>query len=154
VAKKNNKKNIKVAAGYSDQEQVISALMAYSPEEFEDFILDLLYEVGYGVSYDSVKKNNSKTRDNGIDGYIELDPLGIEKLYVQSKRWGNPIRSQQVHDFSGAFDAEGGHKGILVTPSYFTPDAYKTSKKIKNKFLKLLDGNEPARLILSKNTKY
>ncbi|MEB2630669.1 winged helix-turn-helix domain-containing protein [Peribacillus frigoritolerans] len=122
---------------------------------FEDSMLEFLFHIGYGVSKNSIKQNIIKTHDGGLDGYIELDTLGVDKIYIQAKRWDRePVRSQQIRDFSGAIDTQGGNKGIFITTSRFTPEARKCNEAIKNKSMRLIDGNELVKLMIESNFRF
>lgn len=122
---------------------------------FEDSMLDFLFWIGYGTSQHSLKKNIKKSSDGGLDGFIELDPLGVDKLYIQAKHWDikYPIRDKHIREFSGAIDAIGGNKGIFITTSRFTTSAITCSKSIKNKSIRLIDGKELVDLMSKYNFK-
>ncbi|QHE63099.1 hypothetical protein FHE72_20380 [Rossellomorea vietnamensis] len=142
--------------GESDSEEKILSIINKLTETdfflFEDILLDFLFHIGYGCAKENLKKNIKKTKDGGLDGYIELDPLGTDRLYIQGKRWrDNPIRDKHIRDFSGALDTVGGTKGLFITTSRFTKEAKECNEKIKNKNITLIDGRKLATLILKYN---
>ncbi|HFR4168438.1 TPA: restriction endonuclease [Bacillus cereus] len=78
-----------------------------------------------------------------MDGHIELDVLGVDKIYIQAKRWGKTsVGIDNIQRFSGSIDTKGGNKGIFITTSTFTSDARTCSELINNKFIRLIDGQE------------
>ncbi|PEW48225.1 hypothetical protein COJ17_09540 [Bacillus thuringiensis] len=124
-------------------EQLLNRLKAMDFYLFEDLMMDFLLEMGYGISKTSLKKNIKKTRDWGLDGHIELDVLGVDKIYIQAKRWGDTsVGIEYIQRFSGSIDTKGGNKGIFITTSTFTADARTCSELINNKFIRLIDGQE------------
>lgn len=138
-----------------ESEQLLNKLKAIDFHLFEDLMLDFLFEIGYGISKKNLKKNIRKTRDWGLDGYIELDILGVDKIYIQAKRWGRTsVGIEYVQRFSGSIDAKGGNKGIFITTSTFTGDAEKCNKQIKNKSIRLIDGQELVKLMMDFNFKF
>ena len=83
-----------------------------------------------------------------IDGVINQDPLGLEKVYIQAKRWANQVGEPEVRNFSGSLDARGASKGVFITTSNFSGTARQTAETISagSKFIRLIDGSELARL--------
>ncbi|OSX88001.1 restriction endonuclease [Bacillus mycoides] len=124
-------------------EKLLNRLKEIDFNLFEDLMLDFLFEMGYGISKASLKKNIKKTRDWGLDGHVELDVLGVDKIYIQAKRWRKTsVGIDYIQRFSGSIDTKGGNKGIFVTTSTFTSDARTCSELINNKFIRLIDGQE------------
>ena len=115
------------------------------PQQFEHTVLDLLENMGYGHA-----RHVGRTGDGDIDGIIDQDTLGLDRLYVQAKRWTNPVGEPEIRNFSGSLDAHGANRGILITTSDFTDTARKTAKTISigNKHIRLVNGHELAHLIL------
>ena len=89
-----------------------------------------------------------KTGDGGIDGIINEDPLGLEKIYLQAKRYApeNKINIDQIRSFAGSLDERRARKGIFVTTSSFVSSAYDYAEK-SPKSLVLIDGDELTRLM-------
>ena len=115
------------------------------PQHFEHTVLDLLENMGYGHA-----RHVGRTGDGDIDGIIDQDTLGLDRLYVQAKRWTNPVGEPEIRNFSGSLDAHGATRGILITTSDFTDTARKTAKTISigTKHIRLVNGHELAHLIL------
>lgn len=113
--------------------------------QFEDIVLDLLIKLGYGGSKDTAKQNTTRTSDGGIDGIINADRLGLNKIFVQAKRWKDTVIGRpEVQKFAGALDGFGGNNGIFITTSFFSKDAIKYVGLLPNKNIVLIDGKELA----------
>jgi restriction system protein len=108
------------------------------PEFFEQLVLDLFHAMGYGTSRADVQRVGG-SGDEGIDGIISLDRLGLEKVYVQAKRWKNTVGSPEVQAFMGALQLQSASKGVLITTSAFTRDARDASAKARGSIV-LVDG--------------
>ena len=123
----------------------IDTLHHLPPQQFEHTVLDLLENMGYGHA-----RQVGRTGDGDIDGIIDQDTLGLDRLYVQAKRWTNPVGESEIRNFSGSLDAHGATRGILVTTSDFTDTARKTAKTISigTKHIRLVNGHELAHLML------
>lgn len=102
--------------------ELVEALSHISPEHFEDIVLDVLYKMGYGKSTTDLARVGGPG-DAGIDGVISLDRLGLEKVYVQAKRWQSPVGRPEVQAFYGALAGQKATKGVFITTSTFTPQA-------------------------------
>ena len=115
------------------------------PDQFEHTVLDLLENMGYGHA-----RHVGRTGDGDIDGIIDQDTLGLDRLYVQAKRWTNQVGEPEIRNFSGSLDAHGATRGILITTSDFTDTARKTAKTISigTKHIRLVNGHELAHLML------
>ena len=88
--------------------------------------------------------------DGGIDGIIDQDPLGLERIYIQAKRWANPIGEPEIRNFAGSLDAKGAAKGVFITNSTFSSTAKRTAETISagTKFIRLIDGRKLAELMI------
>ena len=119
---------------------------SYSHQNFELLVLDLLRRMGYGEP-----QHTGKSGDGGIDGIINQDALGLEKVYVQAKRWANQVGEPEIRNFSGSLDPYGATKGVFITTSTFSSTARQTAQNISagNKFIRLVDGPELARLMIA-----
>src|SRR4029079_19291434 len=100
----------------------LEALRQVSPTFFETIVLDLLHRMGYGGSRADLMRVGG-VGDGGIDGVISLDKLGLEKVYVQAKRWQNTVGRPDVQGFYGALAGQRATKGVFITTSSFTPQA-------------------------------
>ena len=126
-------------------EELLESLSEVSPDNFEQLILDLLEAMGYGKG-DRVGGSG----DGGIDGIIDQDALGLEKVYIQAKRWQTQVGEPEIRNFSGSLDARGASKGVFVTTSSFSRTARQTAGIISagSKFIRLIDGRELANLMI------
>ena len=131
-----------------NQTDILDTLIHLQPDHFEQTVLDLLEAIGYGRGH-----HLGRTGDGGIDGIIDLDHLGIDKLYVQAKRWTNPVGEPEIRNFSGSLDPHGATRGLFITTSDFTDTARRTARTISAgyKHIRLVDGEELAQLMISQN---
>lgn len=131
-------------------EELLENVLDAKPSYFEDIVLDVLLAMGYGGSREDAGIALGKPGDEGIDGVIKEDRLGLESIYIQAKRWKKPIGRPQVQSFVGSLEGLGATKGILITTSYFTGQAIDYVKKIQKKVV-LVDGNYLAKLMIEHN---
>ena len=108
------------------------------PEFFESLVLDLLHAMGYGTSRTDLQRVGG-SGDGGIDGIISLDRLGLEKVYVQAKRWKNPVGSPEIQTFMGALQLQSASKGVFITTSVYTKDARASADRARGTIV-LVDG--------------
>jgi restriction system protein len=108
------------------------------PAFFEQLVLDLLHAMGYGTNRSDLKRVGG-SGDGGIDGIISLDRLGLEKVYVQAKRWKNNVGSPEIQGFMGALQLQGASKGVFITTSAFTREAREAATKARGSIV-LIDG--------------
>lgn len=127
---------------------LLGRLRDSEPAFFEAVIVDLLLKMGYGYG-DASGNVLGRSGDDGVDGVINLDRLGVDQVYVQAKRYGaaNPIGSGAIRDFYGALGLKDVTKGIFVTTSTFSPSARSTAEKLGARLV-LIDGPELARLMV------
>ncbi len=116
------------------------------PEFFEQLVLDLLHAIGYGTSRSDLQRVGG-SGDGGIDGIISLDRLGLEKVYIQAKRWKNAVGSPQIQGFMGALQLQGASKGVFITTSAFTKDALQAAGKSRGSIV-LVDGEQLSALMM------
>ena len=114
-----------------------------SPQFFETLVVDLLVAMGYGGSRDDAGLAVGKSGDGGIDGIIKEDRLGLDFVFLQAKRWENPVGRPIVQGFAGSLDGERARKGVLITTSRFTPDAEAYVQRIEKRIV-LIDGEQLA----------
>lgn len=117
---------------------------------FERLVIDLLIGMGYGGSRSDAKKHLGKSGDGGVDGVINEDKLGLDVLYIQAKRYNDPITISQVRDFAGALLAKKARKGVFVTTSTFPKSAVDFVSQIEPKVV-LIDGQRLAQLMIDYN---
>ena len=116
------------------------------PEFFEQLVLDLLHAMGYGTSRSDLQRVGG-SGDGGIDGIISLDRLGLEKVYVQAKRWKNAVGSPEIQGFMGALQLQSANKGVFITTSAFTREAKQAAIKARGSIV-LVDGEQLATLMM------
>ncbi len=119
------------------------------PAFFEKLVVDLLVKMGYGGSIKDAGKAIGKTNDEGIDGTIKEDKLGLDIIYVQAKRWqtGNVVGRPEIQKFVGALAGQGAKKGIFITTSSFSKEAIEYTPKNETKIV-LIDGEKLAQLMI------
>lgn len=118
-----------------------------SPSFFEMLVIDLLVAMGYGGSRREAGKITGKSGDEGIDGVINEDRLGLDVIYVQAKRWEGLVGRPEIQKFAGALLGKRAKKGIFITTSGFTKEAVTYSASIESKLV-LIDGNQLAQLMI------
>ena len=132
-------------------EELLQQVKSQSPKFFEHLVVELLVKMGYGGQYDDGAFVTQQTRDEGIDGIIKEDKLGLDKIYVQAKRWDTgTIGRKEIQGFVGALSGQGASKGVFITTSTFTKDAreFRPQNNIK---IVLIDGIELARFMIEYN---
>ena len=117
---------------------------------FERIVVDLLTKMGYGGSRQDAGKVVGKSGDNGIDGVINEDKLGLDIVYIQAKKYSDPITISQVRDFAGALLAKKARKGVFITTSTFPKSAEEFVAQIEPKVI-LIDGQRLAQLMIEYN---
>jgi restriction system protein len=115
-------------------------------------VVELLVKMGYGGSIADAGKAVGKSGDEGIDGTIKEDKLGLDIIYIQAKRWqpGNVVGRPEIHKFVGALAGQGAKKGIFITTSSFTKDAIEYVPRNETKIV-LIDGVQLAQLMIDYN---
>jgi restriction system protein len=118
-----------------------------SPSFFEKLVVDLLVRMGYGGSRRDAGAAIGASGDEGIDGIIKEDKLGLDVVYVQAKKWANSVGRPEIQKFAGALQGQRARKGIFITTSTFTQGAREYVLKIESKII-LIDGEELANLMI------
>jgi len=133
-------------------DELISKVLKLTPAFFEHLVVELLVKMGYGGSIADAGKAIGKSGDEGIDGTIKEDRLGLDIIYIQAKRWqqGNVVGRPEIQKFVGALAGQGAKKGIFITTSSFTKDALEYVPKNETKIV-LLDGVQLAQLMIDYN---
>jgi restriction system protein len=126
-------------------EDLLETIGQGSPKFFETLVLDLIHAMGYGASRTDLQ-HVGRSGDGGIDGIISLDRLGLEKIFVQAKRWQNPVGPEAVQAFYGALEGRRASKGVFITTSNFTPGAVEFARLVEK--IVLIDGNRLAELMM------
>ncbi|MBN8087680.1 restriction endonuclease [Vibrio vulnificus] len=132
--------------------EILSRTRKVSPAFFEQLLIDLLLAMGYGGTGEGMAHTLGKSGDNGVDGVINQDPLGVDQIYIQAKRYadGANISSSNIRDFFGALNLKKAQKGIFITTSDFTHSAVQTAKDLGMRIV-LINGKELAKLMLRYN---
>jgi len=120
-------------------DEVLERLKKGSPEFFERVVVDLLVAMGYGGSRKDAGMAIGRSGDEGIDGVINEDKLGLDVVYLQAKRWQNPVGRPVVQAFAGSLDGQKARKGVLITTSQFTDEAKEYAGRIEKRIV-LIDG--------------
>ncbi len=114
---------------------------------FEKLVIDLLLIMGYGGSKKEAAELRGKTGDEGIDGIINEDRLGLDVIYIQAKKWETTIGRPEIQKFVGALAGQGAKKGVFITTSKFSADASAYLPKNETKVI-LIDGNRLVELMI------
>ncbi|MFN8185215.1 MAG: restriction endonuclease [Candidatus Nanopelagicales bacterium] len=127
---------------------ILRAALALSATGFEDLVIRLLEKMGYGRA-GSVERTSS-SGDAGVDGIISQDPLGLDRIYVQAKRYAEDraIDRPRIHEFAGALLGKQGDRGVYITTSRFTDGARREAERI-NARIELIDGARLAELLVA-----
>jgi restriction system protein len=128
-------------------EQLRTRLAACSPAFFERLVVDLLVAMGYGGSRMDAGEVVGGSGDGGIDGIIKEDKLGLDVVYLQAKRWRDPVSRPTVQAFAGSLDMHRARKGVFITTSTFTADARDFVTRIEKRIV-LIDGVQLAELMI------
>jgi restriction system protein len=131
-------------------EELISKVKDSSPSFFEVLVIDLLVRMGYGGSKKDAGQAVGRSGDEGIDGIIKEDKLGLDAIYIQAKKWENNISRPEVQKFAGALQGKRAKKGIFITTSSFTKEAEQFASSIDNKII-LINGERLAELMIEHN---
>lgn len=132
--------------------ELLEKIKAESPAFFERLVVQLLVAMGYGGNRANAGQVTQLSADNGIDGIINEDPLGLDTIYLQAKRWQDPVGEGSVRDFIGALVIKGVKKGVFLTTSYFTPAARAAVQANKSdQKIVLIDGPRLAALMIEHN---
>ncbi|MBJ7595914.1 MAG: restriction endonuclease [Candidatus Dormibacteraeota bacterium] len=127
--------------------EVLEKVRSASPRFFEELVVRLLVAMGYGGSYADAASVVGKSGDEGIDGIIKEDRLGLDALYVQAKRWQSVVGRPVIQAFAGSLEGARARKGVMITTSSFTPDAKSYVNQIEKRIV-LIDGPTLAELMI------
>jgi restriction system protein len=128
---------------------LLERVYASDPAFFEKVIVGLLLAMGYGGSREDAGRAIGKSGDGGLDGVIDQDPLGLDRVYIQAKRYKFDIAvsEPEIRGFAGSLESVKATKGVFVTSSYFTAPAKAFAEKISRRII-LIDGDQLARLMI------
>ena len=130
--------------------EIIENIKKCSPYFFEYLVIDLLVSMGYGGSRKEAGQAVGKSGDEGIDGIIKEDRLGLDVIYIQAKRWDNVVGRPEIQKFAGALLGQSAKKGIFITTSNFSKGAIDYVIRIDSKII-LVDGDRLAELMIEHN---
>lgn len=132
--------------------ELLDRVRKASPAFFENLIVELLIAMGYGGTSEEAGRAIGQSGDDGVDGVIDQDPLGVDQIYLQAKRngEGNNIGAAAIRDFFGALSLKKAHKGIFVTTSMFSPASVQTAHDLGSRIV-LIDGVQLTKLMIRYN---
>jgi restriction system protein len=134
------------------KQELLEQTKACSPAFFENLVVDLLVRMGYGGTFRDAAEVIGRSGDGGIDGIIKEDKLGLDMIYVQAKRWEGNVGRPDIQKFVGALAGHGAQKGVFITTSSFTPDAFEYARnRVNNIKIVLIDGRQLAELMMDHN---
>lgn len=131
--------------------ELLEVINNQTPQFFEKLVVDLLVKMGYGGSFDDSAMVTQLVGDEGIDGIIKEDKLGLDNIYIQAKKWTtNKVSRPEIQKFVGAITGQNAKKGVFITTSEFTDEAlkFKPGSDIK---IVLIDGKMLAKYMIQYN---
>lgn len=131
-------------------DELLRKIKNSSPKFFEKLVIDLLLKMGYGGSEKEMAEVVGKSGDEGIDGTIKEDKLGLDVIYIQAKRWEGPVGRPEIQKFVGALAGKKAKKGVFFTTSTFTDESKNYVSHLEQKVV-LIDGNKLADLMIKYN---
>ncbi|MCM3341176.1 restriction endonuclease [Paenibacillus sp. MER TA 81-3] len=120
-------------------EELLERIMACTSEFFERLVVELLVSMGYGGSIQDAGRAIGRSGDDGIDGIIKEDVLGLDMIYIQAKRWKSVVGRPEIQRFVGSLEGNRARKGVFITTSDFTKEALEYVRRIEKKII-LLNG--------------
>lgn len=131
-------------------DDIIQRVKSCTPQFFEKLVVDTVVKMGYGGSRKEAGKAIGQSGDEGIDGIINEDRLGLDVIYLQAKRWEGNVSRPEIQKFAGALQGKRARKGIFITTSDFTSEAKEFVKHIDAKII-LISGHQIAELMWEYN---
>ena len=128
-------------------DELLDRINRAPPRFFEQLVVDLLVAMGYGGSRADAGQAVGRSGDDGVDGIIKEDRLGLEFVYVQAKRWDRTISRPDVQAFAGSLEGQRARKGVFITTSSFTREAADYVTRIEKRIV-LIDGEHLAQLMI------
>jgi restriction system protein len=130
--------------------ELLDHVKSATPEFFERLVVELLVAMGYGGSRKDAGQAIGQSGDGGIDGIIKEDQLGLDTIYLQAKRWENPVGRPEIQKFAGALQGHRAKKGVFLTTSSFTREALDYASRIDTRIV-LIEGATLAQLMFDHN---
>lgn len=142
-----------IEAGYQQVQNALAAdllerVKGCPPAFFERLVVDLLVKMGYGGSVSDAGRAVGRSGDQGIDGIIKEDRLGLGVIYLQAKRWEATIGRPDIQQFAGALQGQRARRGVFITTSAFSREAHQYAETIETRIV-LIDGPELATLMIA-----
>ncbi len=131
-------------------DELIQRIRSCSPTFFERLVVELLVNMGYGGTRQDAGRAIGRSGDEGIDGVIHEDRLGLDVIYLQAKRWEGVVGRPEIQKFVGALQGQRAKKGVFITTSNFTKEAIEYVRNIDNKVV-LIDGVLLTNLMMDHN---
>lgn len=133
--------------------ELLQRILEQTPQFFEHLVVDLIVKMGYGGSFANSARVTQYAHDDGIDGIIYEDKLGLDKIYIQAKRYklDNIVGKPQIQQFSGALDEPKATKGVFITTSSYSKEARQYVEKLNSKKIVLIDGQDLAQFMIEYN---
>jgi len=130
--------------------EILENIKANPPSFFEKLVVDLMVAMGYGGSRADAGKSLGKSGDEGIDGIIKEDRLGLDVIFLQAKRWEGTVGRPEIQKFVGALHGKKAKKGVFITTGKFSEDAKQYADNIDPKVI-LIDGRDLANYMIDFN---
>jgi len=130
--------------------EIINHIKSNTPAFFENLVIDLMLVLGYGGSRADAGQSIGQSGDEGIDGIIKEDRLGLDVIYLQAKRWEGTVGRPEIQKFVGALHGKRARKGVFITTGKFSGEANAYVKSIDPKVI-LIDGNALAHYMIDYN---
>jgi restriction system protein len=131
-------------------DELLASIRSSSPKFFEQLVVELIVKMGYGGSRLDAGKAIGGSGDEGIDGFIKEDKLGLDIIYLQAKKWENTVGRPEIQKFAGALQGQRARKGLFITTSDFSTEAKDYVSRIENKIV-LINGRDLAAFMVDHN---
>jgi restriction system protein len=128
--------------------ELLDKVAASSPPAFERLVIQLLLKMGYGGGEPDASKHLGGSGDGGVDGVINQDVLGLDRVYIQAKRWKDSVGVDRIYAFAGSLEVKKATKGVILTTSSYTDGARKALDALGKRVV-LIDGDELVRLMMA-----
>lgn len=129
---------------------ILTKIKNNSPKFFENLVVDLMIALGYGGSRSDAGRSIGQSGDEGIDGIIKEDKLGLDVIYIQAKRWDGTVGRPEIHKFVGSLHGKHAKKGVFITTGKFSNEAMDYVENIEPKVI-LIDGLKLSELMIDHN---
>jgi restriction system protein len=132
-------------------QELLTLVKECTPDFFERLVVKLLVKMGYGGSIQDAGKAIGRSGDEGIDGIIKEDKLGLDAVYIQAKKWEGTVGRPEIQKFVGALAGQGAKKGVFITTSNFSKEAHEYAKNMRDTKVVLLDGEQLTQYMIDYN---